>query len=273
MKTLKQEHGAGSLTISRQTWSDGLYTKGDDEVVMETAAALTYNGISHVVMMITPTHLEDFALGFSLSEGIIDTTSQLLEREIIERDKGIEIKIEVAASCFHQLKQRRRNLEGRTGCGLCGAESLEQAIRPAPTVSNQFKLSASALDKAVAALRNAQPLAQATGASHAAAWCDQQGEILLVREDVGRHNAVDKIIGALSSVESGAPMSSKLTRNKGFIVVTSRASYEIVMKVAMANIGVLVALSAPTSMAIEYAKKSGVSLIGFAEKGRHSHYN
>lgn len=265
MKSKLQDNNSGSLSIARKNWAEGQYKKGNDEVVLETAAALTYNGISHVVMMVTPTYLEDFALGFSLSEGIIDSVAQLLELAIVECEHGIEVQMQIASSCFHQLKQRRRNLEGRTGCGLCGAESLEQAIRPAPAVNNRFQLSAEALDRAVAALRDAQPLAQRTGASHAAAWCDERGEILIVREDVGRHNAVDKLIGAL--LQSGREL------NNGFIVVTSRASYEIVMKIASANIAVLVALSAPTSMAIEYAQKSGVSLIGFAEKGRHSQYN
>ena len=171
--------------------------------------------------------------------------------------------MQITAEPFQMLKQRRRNLEGRTGCGLCGAESLAQAIRPPRVVSTSLDLAPEAIDRAIGELQLRQPLRDATGAAHAAAWCRKNGEVVLVREDVGRHNALDKLLGALWS--GGFD-------NQGFVLVTSRASYELVMKTASANIPALVAVSAPTSMAVDYARDCGITLYGFAAKGRHSSY-
>ena len=256
----------GSDRVSRVIWKAGETVEGTDWVATETAIALVYNGISHVVMMATPADLEDFALGFSLSEGILESAKQLLDCEIAETDKGIELALTITAEPFAKLKEKRRNLVGRTGCGLCGAESLDQAITEPAMVTTELTLSHEALQKAASALASQQTLQQQTGAVHGAAYCDQQGEILLVREDVGRHNALDKLLGALAKKEQ------QQNKEPGFVLVTSRASYEMVAKTISANIPLLAAVSAPTSLAIELAEKSGLTLVGFTRTGRHVIY-
>jgi FdhD protein len=236
--------------------------EGTDFVATETAVAMIYNGISHVVMMATPADLEDFALGVSLSEGILTSAKQLLDCEQIATEKGIELALTITAEPFAKLKERRRNLVGRTGCGLCGAESLEQAITTPYRISAELSISHKALQRAIAALGGEQKLQQQTGAVHGAAWCSKEGEILLLREDVGRHNALDKLLGAISKQEPA----------EGFVLVTSRASYEMVSKTASANIPLLAAVSAPTSLAIELAEIAGLTLVGFSRTGRHVIY-
>jgi FdhD protein len=252
----------GSVKVNRVIWKAGETVEGIDWVATETAVALVYNGISHVVMMATPADLEDFALGFSLSEGILQSAKQLLDCEITETDKGIELALTITAEPFAKLKEKRRNLVGRTGCGLCGAESLEQAISEPAMVTADLSISHEAIQKASSALASEQKLQQQTGAVHGAAYCNEQGELLLVREDVGRHNALDKLLGALA----------KTKKDPGFILVTSRASYEMVSKTTSANIPLLAAVSAPTSLAIELAEKSGLTLVGFTRTGRHVVY-
>ena len=248
--------------VARAVWNAGEISEGSDYVATETAVAMVYNGISHVVMMATPADLKDFALGFSLSEGILTSAKQLLDCEQIATDKGIELALTITAEPFVKLKERRRNLVGRTGCGLCGAQSLEQAITTATSISAELSISHSALQRAIAALGGEQQLQQQTGAVHGAAWCSKGGEILLLREDVGRHNALDKLLGAISKQES----------TEGFVLVTSRASYEMVSKTASANIPLLAAVSAPTSLAIELAETAGLTLVGFSRTGRHVIY-
>ena len=256
----------GSDKVSRVIWKAGETAEGTDWVATETAVALVYNGISHVVMMATPADLEDFALGFSLSEGILESAKQLLDCEITETAKGIELALSITAEPFAKLKQKRRNLVGRTGCGLCGAESLEQAISEPATVTADLSISHEAIQKASSALAAEQKLQQQTGAVHGAAYCNQQGELLLVREDVGRHNALDKLLGALAKKEQ------EQNQEPGFVLVTSRASYEMIAKTSSANIPLLAAVSAPTSLAIELAEKSGLTLVGFTRTGRHVVY-
>ena len=253
---------SGSDKVTRTVWNAGEIIEGTDAVAAEVAVALVYNGISHVVMMATPQNLEDFALGFSLSEGILSSPKQLLDCEEIQTDKGIELALTITAEPFAALKERRRNLVGRTGCGLCGAESLEQAITTPNTISAGLTISHDVLQRAIAALGGEQELQQQTGAAHGAAWCNAQGEIQILREDVGRHNALDKLLGAISQQEQEA----------GFVLVTSRASYEMVAKTASANIPLLAAVSAPTSLAIELAEQSGLTLVGFSRTGRHVIY-
>ncbi|MCE8017369.1 formate dehydrogenase accessory sulfurtransferase FdhD [Halomonas sp. MCCC 1A17488] len=236
----------------------------EDSIAVETAVALVYNGISHAVMMATPADLEDFALGFSLTEGILQTPDELYAIEVREEAAGVSVHLEVATQRFMELKQRRRSLAGRTGCGLCGTESLEQAIRPigrvtAPAVGDDT------IQHALEALRWHQPLQRETGATHGAAWCDLDGQVQLAREDVGRHNALDKLIGALAVRDCAM--------RSGFALVSSRASYEMVQKCVAAGIGCLVAVSAPTSLAIEQARQAGLMLVGFARTGRHVIYH
>ncbi len=254
----------GSQTVKVQRWQHGRQQPLADQVAEECAVALVYNGISHVVMMASPRDLEEFALGFSLSEGIVQGADEVYAIEVHHQPRGYELQIAISSQRMVALKQRRRNLAGRTGCGLCGAESLQQAIRPTARVTPQPLPSANALQRAVRELTDWQPLQALTGAVHGAAWCDSEGEIQLLREDVGRHNALDKLIGALQLQRIGSPC--------GFALVSSRASYEMVQKAASIDIATLVAVSAPTSLAIELARQAGLNLIGFARPGRHVIY-
>ena len=217
--------------------------------------ALEFNGIAHAVMMATPADLEDFAYGFAVTEGIVDTIAQIYDCECVFSAQGCTVKLTIAASCCARLKEKRRNLTGRTGCGLCGTESLSQAIRhPAPLpMAPCFE--AQAVSKAVATMRAHQLLLAVTGATHAAAWCTADGHIALLREDVGRHNALDKLVGAL--LRSGQPAST------GFITITSRASYEMVQKTATAGITLLAAVSGVTGLAVDVAQTAGLTLLGF----------
>jgi FdhD protein len=249
---------------SRAVWNAGELLEGVDQVASEQAIALVYNGISHVVMMATPCDLEDFALGFSLSEGIIDSPQQLLDIEPRSLDKGIELAITIAAEPFARLKQKRRNLTGRTGCGLCGAESLEQAIPQLDTVKSTLAITHQALQRAIVALDKQRCLQQQTGALHGAAWCDPEGQIGCLREDVGRHNALDKLLGAMAK--------QALDSHSGFLLITSRASYEMVVKAVRANVGLLAAVSAPTTLAIALAEQSNMGLVGFSRAQRHVIY-
>ncbi|MGJ8679163.1 formate dehydrogenase accessory sulfurtransferase FdhD [Paraglaciecola sp.] len=243
--------------------NDELKTLSDD-LIEEVPVALVYNGISHVVMMITPQDFEDFALGFSLTEGIVEQASEILDIEIIEQSNGIEVLLTISARRFAQLKQVRRNLTGRTGCGLCGAESLQQSIRPSCVVNTCVEVSDSAVQVAVKQLGQFQPLQALTGACHGAAWCDLNGNIQLAKEDVGRHNALDKLIGVLHK--------NNTNLSQGFVLVSSRASYEMVQKTVSVGISVLVSVSAPTAFAVTLAQQSRLKLIGFARPNKHVHY-
>ena len=256
------------MSISRQvpvlSWENGELSSRNDEVAAEVPVALTYNKRAHVVMMATPTDLEDFATGFSLTEGIIDVPADILDASLIDRQKGLELAITVTQTCFARLDQQRRNLVGRTGCGLCGSESLEQAIHQPAAVASEVSVSHAALQVAIQALNDHQPLQAATGALHGAAWCNTDGEILVVREDVGRHNALDKLIGHLSR--------TGFDNGDGFVLVSSRASYEMVYKAAAVGMEILLAVSAPTALALDFAHRSGITLVGFARPGRHNVY-
>ena len=253
-----------SRQVSVINWVDGDSSRRDDEIATEAPVALTYNKRSHVVMMLTPSALEDFAIGFSLTEGIIRQPSDVLDVSVIAREKGLELAMTVSGDCFEGLEGQRRNLVGRTGCGLCGAESLDQAMRNPSPVNSHVSVTAPALQAAVRSLNEHQPLQVLTGAVHGAAWCSREGEILALREDVGRHNALDKLIGHLHRTGFDAA--------SGFILISSRASYEMVYKTAAAGIEVLVAVSAPTTLAIDFANRSGITLVGFARPGRHNVY-
>ncbi|HEX4326827.1 MAG TPA: formate dehydrogenase accessory sulfurtransferase FdhD [Burkholderiales bacterium] len=248
----------GSRTVEVSGLRGGQAFAGADRVAEEVPVALEFNGISHAVMLATPRDLEDFALGFSLAEGILDKRADLYDIEIDEAPEGITLRLEIAASCFARLKQYRRNLAGRTGCGLCGTESLAQALRPVPRVVHAFTVDGAAISRGLQAMRAQQVLQQATGAVHAAAWCNAEGEVVLLREDVGRHNALDKLVGALARAH--------VATDAGFALVTSRASYEMVQKAAMAGIGVLAAISAPTALAIQTAQAANLALAGFARE-------
>jgi FdhD protein len=253
-----------ALSAAGRRWRDGVTSMVDDAVAEETPVALVYNGISHVVMLATPMDLEAFGVGFSLSEGIVRSAREVRDIEVRTVAAGIEVQMGIAPERFMALKGRRRNLAGRTGCGLCGTESLEQALRPLPAIAAGRTIAPAAIHVAFEALGSRQPLHQLTGASHAAAWADPDGTLELVREDVGRHNALDKLIGAMATAGRGF--------GSGFALITSRASSEMVQKAATLGIPLLAAISAPTGLAIRLAHDCGLTLIGFARGGSHVVY-
>jgi FdhD protein len=223
-------------------------------VAEEVPVAFVYGGRSHAVMMCTPSDLEDLAVGFSLSEEIVAAPSDITRIEQSRHSRGIELVIDIPADEAARLSERARSLTGRTGCGLCGVEAIDDAIRAPRAVTASTRYHASALYRAAAVLNEKQPLNRDTHAIHAAAWALPDGELLLVREDVGRHNALDKVLGAI--VRAGVP------RSEGFAIVTSRARFELVQKAAGMGIGLLAAVSRPTGLAIELADRSGITLVG-----------
>jgi FdhD protein len=228
----------------------------EDMVVDEAPVALVYNGIAHAVMMATPSDLEDFALGFSLSEGILAHPRECYGVDVENGPEGISLQIEIASSAFMRLKERRRTLAGRSGCGLCGVDSLQQVCRPLPRLVPPAGFNAAGVRAAVAAIGAEQLLTRLTGAAHAAAWCGMDGRLHLVREDVGRHNALDKLAGAMRR--------QGLDPATGFILITSRVSFEMAQKAAMAGVSALVGMSAPTLAAVELAEGAGMTLLAFA---------
>lgn len=236
---------------------NGTLTTAEDCLINETPVSLVYNGISHVVLMATAQDLGELALGFSLTEGILDDASQLYGIDVTEECAGIVVNMEIATQQFQQLKGRRRNMTGRTGCGLCGIESLD-AVKPAITpVANRKQIDAAHISAALEAFNTLQPLRSETGSVHGAAWVDAQGQIVKLFEDAGRHNALDKLIG--HGARAGWDWGD------GFVLVSSRASYEMVVKSAVMGIGCLVAVSAPTAFAVQLAIEANMTLVGFAK--------
>ncbi len=232
------------------------------DVIKEAAIALVYNGTSHAVMMATPTDLEDFAFGFSLGEGIVGAADELQVVEVLERGDGIVLEMTIPQARSDALQTRHRRTLGVSGCGLCGTESLEAALRPLPLLVSGPPIAVAQIIDGLQRLESMQSMNRASGGAHAAAWCDANG--LLVREDVGRHCAFDKLVGALSRT-------GRNTRD-GFALVSSRASYELVHKAATADIGMLVAISAPTTAAIDLAERCGLCLIAFARGAQMNVY-
>jgi FdhD protein len=256
---------AGTRECVEWRYRDGRLDAALTPLAVEVPIALEFNGIAHAVMLATPADLEDFALGFSLSEGILAGAADLYGVEVRPGAGGITVELRIASGAFAGLKDRRRTLAGRTGCGICGTESLEQVLRPLRAVADPgWRLASAALARAGAALGDAQPLQRRSGASHAAAWCALDGSIVHVREDVGRHNALDKLVGAL--VRNG------VSTREGFALITSRASVEMVQKAATAGIALLAAVSGPTTLAVQTAEVLGVTLIGFTRGDRFSVY-
>jgi FdhD protein len=246
----------GAAPVQALACRAGVPHEVGDWVADEVPIALQYNGVSHAVMLATPLDLEDFAVGFSLSEGLVDRMADVHDIEPEETCNGIVLHVEIASRCLARLKERKRTLAGRTGCGLCGIDSLAQALPRIEQRVTPLSLETHALSRALREMRTLQALQSATGATHAAAWCDVEGRVELLREDVGRHNALDKLIGALAR--------SRRDATRGFFAVTSRASYEMVQKTVRAGVGVLAAISAPTALAVRSAEEAGLCLIGFA---------
>ena len=242
----------------RGVWRDGV-ARGD-QLAVETPVAFEYNGISHAVMLATPADLDDFAVGFSLSEGIVARRGDIFGLEVEEAAAGITLRIEIAAGDFMRLKQRRRSLAGRTGCGLCGTESLDQVLRELAPLPAGEPFPLDALYAGMRALPAQQRLQQATGATHAACRVGRDGVISHVREDVGRHNALDKTLGALA--RAGVDASGDA------LIITSRASVEMVQKAVALRVGTLAAVSAPTATAVDLAARFGLTLYGFLRDDR-----
>ncbi|MCX7098043.1 MAG: formate dehydrogenase accessory sulfurtransferase FdhD [Methylococcales bacterium] len=249
-------------TVDR--WQGNQLSLEQDYIAEEVPVALLYNGIPHVVMLATPTNLEEFALGFSITEGIIKSPDELLSARVYNRSNGIEVHIKIPEQRMACMADKGRNLTGRTGCGLCGATTLKQAMRPGNSVSGDLTVCAHELSDALLSIKQHQKLNQLTGSVHAAAWVDHSAGVFEIREDVGRHNALDKLIGLL--LRSGRNPST------GFVLVTSRASYELVQKTASVGITLLAAISAPTGLAIRLAEEAGLTLIGFARDDKHVVY-
>jgi FdhD protein len=245
-------------------WENGAELPARDVIASETAVALVYNGTPYVVMMATPESIEDFVLGFSLSEGIIGDAKEFHGVRVREIRDGIEANVEIAKDRFRELDRKQRNLTGRVGCGLCGAQTLAQAVRHPRPVATGLRISSDRLRYAMAGLTARQPLYAATGSVHAAAWMSRSGDLALVREDVGRHNALDKLIGAM--------VSEGVDATQGAALITSRASYEMIQKAATVGMQMVCAISAPTTLAIRVAEETGVTLIAFARGNRHTVY-
>ena len=259
-----QSAAAVSAEVAVQRWTRGATTRTTDQVAEEMPVALVYHDVPHVVMLATPADLEDYAIGFTLSEGLVERADEIRGVEVVQGEASADVKISVAWERFTQLLQRRRNLAGRTGCGLCGAETAEDAIRECPAVPAGVTLSAAELHAAMAQLSGRQPINARTGSVHAAAWVVPGEGIKVVREDVGRHNALDKTIGALARVKTDFA--------SGYMLITSRASYEMVQKCATVGIPFLVALSAPTAFAVRLAQRTGLTLVAFARADQHVVY-
>ncbi|WP_449235617.1 formate dehydrogenase accessory sulfurtransferase FdhD [Azospirillum doebereinerae] len=233
----------------------------EDDVVEEVPVALAYNGIVHAVMLATPEYLDAFALGFTLSEGIVASTDELYDLRVVTGCDGIEIRMDIPLDRFMALKKGgRRSLTGRSGCGICGLDSLQVVTRVTGTVAEGATLPVTAVAKALDRFAELQRLHRITGAVHGVAWVDTDGNVLALREDVGRHNALDKLIGWL--------VANGVDRSAGFVLTSSRASYELVQKSVAVGIGALVAISAPTGMAVRMAESTGLTLAGFARGNR-----
>ena len=254
--------GAAARDVQRRDGSDARHAR--DLVAEEVPVALHYNDAPFAVLMATPCDLADLALGFSLSEALIGHPGELQIDDIAESLDGIAIRMTLPQARAAALADRQRNLPGYGGCGICGSAGVESVLRAPPRLASGLRIAGTALHRALATLHQRQPLNAATGATHAAGFATPDGALLLVREDVGRHNALDKLIGAMARDGVGA--------GNGFAIVTSRASYELAMKAAQAGIPLLAAISAPTTLAIALAESTGLCLAGFARDGQCSVY-
>jgi FdhD protein len=219
----------------------------------ETPVAFTYGGSTHAVMMATPADLEDFAVGFAITEGLIDSASEIGDLEIVASNEGVELRSWLQGGRQEAYSERRRSMAGPTGCGLCGIESLEQAIRPLPKLENSLRVESDALIAAMDRLPSAQTLNRETRAVHAAAFWNPATGAIILREDVGRHNALDKLAGALARQGAAA--------SQGVILLTSRISVEMVQKSVRIGAPIVAAISAPTALAVRTGEKCGVTLV------------
>ncbi|MEZ5475349.1 MAG: formate dehydrogenase accessory sulfurtransferase FdhD [Steroidobacteraceae bacterium] len=244
------------VELSRSVWRAGSSSQANRPIPEETAIAFSYNHTTYAVMMATPAELEDFAVGFSLAERICDRATDILALEVVAVELGIELRMTVDVAFEQSLRERRRRMAGPSGCGLCGVESLEQAMRVVPPVSADLTIGFQQLVSAMSALRKLQTMNQQTSAVHAAAFWTAGEGIVAVREDVGRHNALDKLAGALARMAISA--------RSGVVLLTSRVSIELVQKAAVMGAPIVAAVSAPTALAIRTAEAAGMTLVGVA---------
>lgn len=250
--------GATTVAAVEALRPDGSATEASRPLAIEAPVAIEYNGIGYAVMMATPADLADFAMGFSLSERLIEAPGDILGIDVVEVASGCLLRIQLAADRIEPVIERARRRVTESSCGLCGLENLEQVMRPLPPITARSTATSAAIFAALAALDGRQPLNAATGAAHAAAFCNDDGAVVLVREDVGRHNALDKLIGALAT--AGVDPAT------GFFLLTARCSYELVEKAIVAGCPLLVTISAPTSLAVERAKAHGLKLVSLARR-------
>jgi FdhD protein len=245
-----------SVRVASTAWRGGAASPSKRDIPEETPVAFTYDGSSYAVMMATPRDLEDFAIGFSLTEGIVAAPEEIKELQIVEEAIGIELRMTLAEPRAAALAERRRMLTGPVGCGLCGIESLTEAVRPVPAVTGGIALWPSAIFAALEATKAAQAINRETHAVHGASFYTPTKGLVAIREDVGRHNALDKLAGALRR-DGVAP-------SDGIVVVTSRLSVELVQKAAMIGAPILAAVSAPTALALRTAEEAGITVIAVA---------
>ena len=242
--------------VKRFAYRDGAFVAGERVVPSEIAVAFTYDRMTHAVMMATPADLEDFAVGFSLAEGIIRAPGDIGTIETVTTDLGIELRMDLNAGSRGVFAERRRHMAGPSGCGLCGIESLEEAMRALPRVADGLTLHPAQIAAAMKSLGDAQQLNKAARAIHAAAFWQPGVGLVALREDVGRHNALDKLAGAVAR--------AGIAPSGGIVLLTSRVSIELVQKVAIMGAPIMVAVSAPTALAIRMAEQSGITLVGIA---------
>jgi FdhD protein len=243
-------------TVDRLVWRDDRLSAGTRAIPDETPLALTYNGGTYAVMMGTPQNLEDFAIGFSLSEGIVQSSDEIDSLDIVELDDGIELRMWLESAKAERISERRRQIAGPTGCGLCGIDSISEAVRPAAIVAEGQQFSPQQIATAMQSMPPLQAINTETRAVHAAAfWTPAEG-IVALREDVGRHNALDKLAGALAR--------AKITGAAGMVLLTSRVSVEMVQKTAAIGAPLMVAVSAPTALAVRMADAAGITLVAIA---------
>jgi FdhD protein len=242
--------------VHRQIWRESGVSSGHRSIPEETAVALTYNGGTYAVMMATPQDLEDFAVGFSLSEGVISSSADIDSLDIMRLDDGLELRMWLSKPKADRLQERRRHIAGPTGCGLCGIDSIAEAMRPAAVIGQGRQFSSEQIMAAMRKLPLLQKLNTETRAVHAAAFWNFTSGIISLREDVGRHNALDKLAGALARASVAA--------NEGIILLTSRISVEMVQKSAVIGAPVMVSVSAPTALAVRMADAAGITLAAIA---------
>ncbi|MDM3288294.1 formate dehydrogenase accessory sulfurtransferase FdhD [Citrobacter sp. Ce105] len=261
IKNVTSPTGSRQLTLWKR---EDLQHPQPDEVAEEVPVALVYNGISHVVMMASPKDLEHFAIGFSLSEGIIESPQDIYAMDVVPSCNGLEVQVELSSRRFMGLKERRRALAGRTGCGVCGVEQLNDIGKPVQPLPFTQTFDLRHLDNALRHLPDFQPVGQLTGCTHAAAWVQPSGHLAGGHEDVGRHVALDKLLGR-RAIEGEV-------WQQGAVLVSSRASYEMVQKSAMCGVEILFAVSAATTLAVEVAERCNLTLVGFCKPGRATVY-